>query len=163
MNELTSESSPVVYATPEQLFANRSPEPLAFDYPLGDNGVTVRIEGISKQPKRKGIYAEIARYGEAVEKGKLTIIHPVTKEQYKPEREDVVSAAWCAACVVSPPMTVLQWLQYGAENSLASLYERCLVASRLISDAEAGVKDGEEAAETEFEENPPSSAGTITA
>lgn len=150
------------YATPDQLFANLSPEPLSFDYTVSDSGLTVRVEGLSKPPKRKGIYTDIAHHSDGLEKGALIVVHPTTGERYTPERSDVVSAAWCAACVATPKMTLVQWLQYGAENSLDGLYERCLVASRLIGDDEAGIKSGEAAAEAEFDQDFTPSAGTST-
>ena len=139
------------YATPEAALAWKSPEPLCVDYTHPETEQLFRIEGICKAKDRRAIYAEVSRMAASA-----SSLQPVLG--YVPDDADIVASCWCMACVIAPKLTSLQWLQFGAEASLSSVYSECLIASRAIErrtvDGTVEVPDGETAAEDQLKADP---------
>lgn len=151
-SKIAPPTTPPVYATPEQVRAYRSPEPLQEDYTHSETGQVFRIEGISRIADRQPIYAE--------QETLLKAIEALPKQiGYEPELGDLRDAAWCASCVTMPKMSALEWLRFGAEADLWELSKRCLVTSRSIADqkdkdADKLTPDGVEAAENALKSDP---------
>lgn len=151
-SKIAPPTTPPAYATPEQVRAYRSPEPLQEDYTHSETGQTFRIEGISRAADRQPIYAE--------QETLLKAIEALPREiGYEPELGVLRDAAWCASCVTIPQMSALDWLRFGAEASLWELSKRCLIASREIADQEDKDTDkltpsGVEAAENALKSDP---------
>lgn len=151
-SKIAPPTAPPAYASPEQVRAYRSPEPLQEDYTHSETGQTFRIEGISRAADRQPIFAEQATLLKAIEALPREI-------GYEPDMGDLRDAAWCASCVTIPKMSALDWLRFGAEADLWELSRRCLVASREVADQEDKDADkltpgGVEAAENALKSDP---------
>lgn len=157
------------YATAEQTAAYKSPEPLTEDFTHPETGLVYRIQGVCRARDKKPITENMVLLRD-------TSAAISVQVGYKIEITDIRDAAWCAACVVSPKLTSLQWLHFGIEADLWALACRCLVASREIKDPNSeeidaptgqenkdgipetakrqSLPDGVEAAENEIEKCP---------